>query len=158
MMNSANTGNAETGAITAGNRAMPVMAREAAGDRDDPGRGGDAGGRQQAARVALRQLIDERLDALLERSRDEAGAMTSEGSMLEELVKAILERVVEAELTAHPAGHGQGRPDGEGLTSETEHESIAQPDSNRRSAHCVPEQGSDACLNGGSHAHRTRGR
>jgi hypothetical protein len=158
MMKSANTGDAETGAVLAGHSAAPGMAREAAGNGDDPGRGGDAGGRQQAARVALRQLIDERLDALLEQSRDETGALTGEGSMLGELVKAILERVVAAEPTAHPVGAGQDRSGGEGPTSETGHESIGQPDSNRRSAHCVPEQGSDACLNGGSHAHRTRGR
>jgi hypothetical protein len=49
-------------------------------------------------------LIDDRLlDALLERSRDEAGGLrlTGEGSMLGELVKAVLERALEAELTAH---------------------------------------------------------
>ena len=52
----------------------------------------------------LRELIDDRLlDALLERSRDEAGGLrlTGEGSMLGELVKAVLERALEAELTAH---------------------------------------------------------
>jgi putative transposase len=47
-------------------------------------------------------------DALLERSRDEAGGLrlTGEGSMLGELVKAVLERALDAELTAHlpPAG------------------------------------------------------
>ncbi len=40
----------------------------------------------------LRELIDDRLlDALLERSRDEAGGLrlTGEGSMLGELVKAV---------------------------------------------------------------------
>ncbi len=54
--------------------------------------------------VPLRQLMDERLlDALLERSRDEAGGLrlTGEGSMLGELVKAVLERALDAELTAH---------------------------------------------------------
>src|SRR2546425_305823 len=62
-----------------------------------------AGGRDPA-RVPLRQLMDDRLlDALLERSRDEAGGLrlTGEGSMLGELVKAVLERALEAELTAH---------------------------------------------------------
>ena len=52
----------------------------------------------------MRELIDDRLlDALLERSRDEAGGLrlTGEGSMLGELVKAVLERALEAELTAH---------------------------------------------------------
>ena len=54
--------------------------------------------------VPLRELIDDRLlDALLERSRDEAGGLrlTGEGSMLGELVKAVLERALGAELTAH---------------------------------------------------------
>jgi transposase-like protein len=57
------------------------------------------------------------LDALLERSRDEAGGLrlTGEGSMLGELVKAVLERALDAELTAHlgyerreRAGHNSG--------------------------------------------------
>jgi putative transposase len=66
----------------------------------------------------LRELIDDRLlDALLERSRDETGGLrlTGEGSMLGELVKAVLERALDAELTAHlgyekraPAGHNSG--------------------------------------------------
>jgi transposase-like protein len=66
----------------------------------------------------LRELIDDRLlDALLERSRDEAGGLrlTGEGSMLGELVKAVLERALEAGLTAHlgyarhdPSGHHSG--------------------------------------------------
>jgi hypothetical protein len=45
--------------------------------------------------VPLRELIDDRLlDALLARSKDEAGGLrlTGEGSMLGELVKAVLER------------------------------------------------------------------
>jgi len=57
-----------------------------------------------SAAVPLRELIDERLlDALLERSKDEAGGLrlTGEGSMLGELVKAVLERALGAELTAH---------------------------------------------------------
>lgn len=52
----------------------------------------------------LRELIDDRLlDELLARSRDEAGGLrlTGEGSLLGELVKAVLERALEAELTAH---------------------------------------------------------
>lgn len=68
--------------------------------------------------VPLRDLMDDRLlDALAERSRDEAGGLrlTGEGSMLGELVRAVLERALEAELTAHlgypkgdRAGHGSG--------------------------------------------------
>jgi len=72
----------------------------------------------EAARVPLRELVDDRLlDALLERSRDAAGGLrlTGAGSMLGELVAAVLERALQAELTAHlgyekhdPAGHGSG--------------------------------------------------
>jgi putative transposase len=71
-----------------------------------------------ARAVPLRELMDDRLlDALAERSRDEAGGLrlTGEGSMLGELVKAVLERALEAELTAHlgyerhdPAARGSG--------------------------------------------------
>ena len=58
----------------------------------------------------MRDLVDGRLlDALLER-RDQAGGLrlTGEGSMLGELVRAVLERALESELTAH-LGYGQGR-------------------------------------------------
>src|SRR6266487_1939580 len=81
--------------------------------REEPGSAGmvraaDAGLAQKSPSAAqrlapLRELIDDRLlDALLERSRDEAGGLrlTGEGSMLGELVKAVLERALEAELTA----------------------------------------------------------
>src|ERR1700722_20471008 len=80
------------------------------GERAVPGGG-------QAARVPLRELMDDRLlDALLERSKDEAGGLrlTGEGSMLGELVAAVLERALESELTAHlgyerhEAGRGAG--------------------------------------------------
>ena len=80
--------------------------------------GGPAGPGQDPARVPLRELMDDRLlDALLERSKDAAGGLrlTGEGSMLGELVRAVLERALEAELTAHlgygrhdPAGHHSG--------------------------------------------------
>src|SRR5579859_7708090 len=67
-------------------------------------------------RVPLRELMDDRLlDALLERSRDEAGGLrlTGEGSMLGELVKAVLERALEGELTAH-LGYDKGDRAGRG--------------------------------------------
>ena len=66
----------------------------------------------EAARRPLRELMDDRLlDALLERSRDSAGGLrlTGEGSMLGELVKAVLERALEAELTAHLGYEKSGR-------------------------------------------------
>lgn len=48
--------------------------------------------------MPLRQLMD---DPLLERSRDQARGLrlTGEGSMPGELVKVVLERALEAELT-----------------------------------------------------------
>jgi putative transposase len=60
-------------------------------------------------------MDDRLLDALLERSRDEAGGLrlTGEGSMLGELVKAVLERALEAELTAH-LGYAKGDRAGRG--------------------------------------------
>src|SRR6266567_5806212 len=91
-------------------QADPVLGEESHYD------GGNAPSGREAAR--LRELMDDRLlDALLERSRDEAGGLrlTGEGSMLGELVKAVLERALEAELTAHlgyarhdPSGHNSG--------------------------------------------------
>jgi hypothetical protein len=101
---SVNRGNAQTGGVLAGSGTMPVMAVDDAGEGEDAGTGGPAGSAADPARVPLRQLMDDRLlDALLERSRDEAGGLrlTGEGSMLGELVKAVLERALEAELTAH---------------------------------------------------------
>ena len=82
--------------LAGGGDAAPVMG----GENTGPGR--EAG--EPTARVPLRELMDDRLlDALLERSRDAAGGLrlTGEGSMLGELVKAVLERALEAELTAH---------------------------------------------------------
>src|SRR5436309_1595279 len=85
---------------------------------DGPGRGEGVPGAGAGGRVPLRELMEDRLlDALLERSRDEAGGLrlTGEGSMLGELVAAVLERALHAELTAHlgyekrdPAGHNSG--------------------------------------------------
>jgi hypothetical protein len=74
------------------------------------GAGEDGPAVPEAARRPLRELMDDRLlDALLERSRDQAGGLrlTGEGSMLGELVRAVLERALESELTAH-LGYGRG--------------------------------------------------
>ena len=71
------------------------------------GAGGPPGG--PAGRLPLRALMDDSLlDELLARSRDEAGGLrlTGEGSMLGELIRAVLERALEAELTAH-LGYGK---------------------------------------------------
>jgi putative transposase len=89
------------------------------GAGDGPGRGEDvpgAGGAAGGGQVPLRELMDDRLlDALLERSRDEAGGLrlTGEGSMLGELVAAVLERALAAELTAH-LGYEPGERSGRG--------------------------------------------
>ncbi len=66
----------------------------------------------------VRELVGDRaLDLLLARSKDEAGQLrlTGEGSMLGELVRAVLERALEAEMAAHlgyephqRAGHNTG--------------------------------------------------
>ena len=82
-------------------------------------------------RVPLRELMDDRLlDALLERSRDEAGGLrlTGEGSMLGELVAAVLERALAAELTAH-LGYQPGERSGRGPGSQLKlAERAASPD------------------------------
>ena len=81
-----------------------------------PRRGGAGAGGASGGRVPLRELMDDRLlDALLERSRDEAGGLrlTGEGSMLGELVAAVLERALAAELTAH-LGYEPGERSGRG--------------------------------------------
>jgi transposase-like protein len=93
MNRTVSRGNVTAGAVVDSGGAVPGMA----------GIDGSAGV-PEAARVPLRELMDDRLlDALLERSRDRAGGLrlTGEGSMLGELVKAVLERALESELTAH---------------------------------------------------------
>jgi putative transposase len=116
MVKSGNRGHAEIEAILAGGGAVPAAAGDGAGAGRGPGPGGAAAGGPDPARVPLRELMDDRLlDALLDRSRDEAGGLrlTGEGSMLGELVKAVLERALEAELTAH-LGYGRGDRAGRG--------------------------------------------
>jgi hypothetical protein len=96
---SVNRGNVGSGAPARDNGAMPVMAG------DDPCRDGESSlpGRQDPARAPLRELMDDRLlDALLDRSRDQAGGLrlTGEGSMLGELVRAVLERAGQSWFSA----------------------------------------------------------
>src|SRR5579864_5661153 len=111
MVKSVNRGTGGPGALAGDGGERP-----AAGGRDAAGGGPGPGGTAAAGRVPLRELMDDRLlDALLERSRDEAGGLrlTGEGSMLGELVKAVLERALEAELTAH-LGYERGDRAGRG--------------------------------------------
>jgi len=75
----------------------------------------------EAARVPLRELMDDRLlDALLERSRDEAGGLrlTGAGSMLGELIAAVLERALAAVIMLGPCDASQALAIG-GLGSPT---------------------------------------
>lgn len=84
------------------------------------GRGAIAhhGGENPPEHIPVRDLLgDEVLDALLERSKDADGGLrlTGAGSMLGDLVKAVLERALEGELSAHlgyarndPAGNNSG--------------------------------------------------
>src|SRR5256884_9232732 len=81
-----------------------------------PGPGGAAADGRPAARVPLRQLMDDRLlDALLDRSRDEAGGLrlTGGGAMRRGLVKAGLGAAREARCNREP-GYGQGARAGRG--------------------------------------------
>jgi putative transposase len=81
------------------------------GENPPPGRVAPAGGRRP-----LRELVDGRvLDELLERSKDEAGGLrlTGQGSMLAELVAAVLERALAAELGVH-LGYGRHERAGAG--------------------------------------------
>jgi putative transposase len=82
------------------------MAGTLPGNPGTAGNGGIAGrgGQNPPGRVPVRELLgDELLDALLERSKDADGGLrlTGEGSMLGDLVKAVLERALEEELSAH---------------------------------------------------------
>jgi len=85
-------------------------------DGEDPCQEGEVRAGERAARVPLRELVDGRLlDELLERSKDEAGGLrlTGEGSMLGELVSAVLERALQGELAAH-LGYGKHVAAGQG--------------------------------------------
>jgi transposase-like protein len=85
-------------------------------DGGNPAQDGSVPAGAQAARVPLRELMDDRLlDALLERSRDEAGGLrlTGQGSMLGEMVAAVLERALAGELAAH-LGYGKHEAAGNG--------------------------------------------
>jgi putative transposase len=85
---SVNRGNARADVLAGDSGVTSAMT----GDGESVPAGGESAGGRDPARVPLRQLMDDRLlDALLERSRDEAGGLrlTGEGSMLGELVKAV---------------------------------------------------------------------
>jgi len=80
---------------------MDVMAEELGGVPDGGIAGG--GGRPLVSGRQLRELLadDGWLDELIDRADDGGIALTGEGGFLPELVKAVLERGLAAELTGH---------------------------------------------------------
>jgi putative transposase len=76
----------------------------------------DEAAARAAAREAVAQLVDKQaLDAMLAQVKGGGLRLTGPGGFLSELVKAVLERGLQAELTEHlgygkhdPAGHGSG--------------------------------------------------
>jgi putative transposase len=71
-------------------------------------------GVEPAARVLRRELFsDELLDQLMSRADSDGVALTGAGGFLPELVKAVLERGMDAELTDH-LGYERGDPAGRG--------------------------------------------
>jgi putative transposase len=97
---------------------MSVISSDAGLTRLGDGNGGRPEEPGPGREVTVRELVGDRaLDVLLARSKDEAGQLrlTGEGSMLGELVRAVLERALEAEMAAHlgyepheRAGHNSG--------------------------------------------------
>lgn len=76
---------------------------------------GDPGGPGRVSGKQLRQLLadDTWLDELIDRAETGGVALTGEGGFLPELVKAVLERGLAAELTDH-VGYERGDPAGRG--------------------------------------------
>lgn len=76
----------------------------------------DEAAARQAAQAAVAQLVDKKaLDVLLTQVKGDGLRLTGPGGFLSELVRAVLERGLQAELTEHlgyakhdPAGHGSG--------------------------------------------------
>ena len=76
----------------------------------------DLAGREPEARRLRRELFDdEMLDRLMAATDERGVSLTGEGGFLPEMIKAVLERGMEAELTDHlgyekgdRAGHGSG--------------------------------------------------
>lgn len=69
---------------------------------------------KEAARQAVANLVDERaMDAVLTRIRGDGLRLTGPGGFLTELVKAVLERGLQAELSEH-LGYGKHDPVGKG--------------------------------------------
>lgn len=86
-----------------------------AGDAPDGAASAGVGARQGASRVRRALFSDETIDELLVAARRDGLALTGPGGLLPELIAAVLERGLSAELTSHlgyakhdPAGYGSG--------------------------------------------------
>lgn len=82
---------------------MKVMSEQV-----EPSAGGEpteAHGPPKVTGRRLRELLadDTWLDELIDRSSEGGVQLTGEGGFLPELIKAVLERGLQAELTSHPA-------------------------------------------------------
>ena len=81
---------------------------------DDPRVSGASGGEVSPARRTVNELISAGLlDGLMDRVDAGGLALTGDGGVLPELVKAVLERGLTAELTGH-LGYEKGDPAGRG--------------------------------------------
>src|SRR3954447_20014862 len=88
-------------------------------DRPGDGEGWGPPGRL-TGRQLREQLADEGwLDELIDRAGQSGVQLTGEGGFLPELVKAVLERGLDAELTDHLATNGVIRPAGDRRTLAT---------------------------------------
>jgi len=109
---------------------------------------GDAGGPSAAARAAVQELADA---GLLDRvtGRAEAGelALTGQGGFLPEMVKAVLERGLAAELTGH-LGYEKGDPAGRGSPDSRNGSSPKRPPRSGRCRWRCPGTGTAASSRG----------
>src|SRR3989442_7231707 len=74
----------------------------------------DEAAAKRAARKAVAELVDKQaLDAMLAQVKGDGLRLTGPGGFLSELVRAVLERGLQAELTEH-LGYGRHDPAGNG--------------------------------------------
>jgi putative transposase len=79
--------------------------------------GGRPGGEPGAARAAINEMLDAGLlDDVMARADAGELRLTGEGGFLPEMIKAVLERGLAAELTGH-LGYEKGDPAGRGLSN-----------------------------------------
>ena len=68
----------------------------------------------EARRLRRELFTDEMLDQLMAATDERGLSLTGEGGFLPEMIKAVLERGMEAELTGH-LGYDKGDPAGQGV-------------------------------------------